>query len=255
MKKLQIVTSCLMFSWFLAPEAVAGGGTATSQCERLLTSARDHERRGAVVEVTKDLYRRAFSACTKAGPLPLKLDARLEGLRGSFVHIYENDPRRAVEIYETALERVGVEGGHHHPARIELLEGLARAHHATALRDDAEGALRDRLRSQLAYEDALRVRRAVFGEDSIEAARGLLLVAASRLPEQPELAESYARQALQITERVAGPIHPVAFESLVMLESSLREQGKSTDADTVREQVSEVLHELEERGIPLEPDR
>lgn len=248
----QMITSCLVVGCLMGGQAEGRGESTAAECHRRLAAAREQERHQGSTEETKELYRHAFAECPEAGDLPLDIGARLEARRGGFVLVYDGDPRRAVEVFEEALEWVTAEGGADHPARIELLEGLARALHAAALRDDAEKGLRDRQRSEGAYAEALRVRRAAYGDESVEAARGLLLVAASHLAEQPATAETYAREALATSERVAGPIHPSVFESLVMVESALREQGRSAEADEVRERIAHVLHELEERGIPLD---
>lgn len=228
------------------------------RCERLLEAADEATRESqssTEIERGLTLYVEAFRACGDPRTLPLKVGVRVVLAQARILHTYENDPARAVEVYEEALRWTAEKGGLNHPSRIGLIEGLAEATHAAAVsRDDPEGLERARRRAVDLYEQALALREAAFGEESLEAAKGLLLLGSARLEAQPVLAEKDAKRALEIARARRGPFSAEEWLALGALKQALRRQGRTEEVAQIEERMSEVAARLEQRGEPLGHD-
>lgn len=243
----------------VGPSAAAGSVSSDeARCLQLLESAREamakapgHPEPELQVERGRTAYEEAFGSCGDPRQRSLSVGARVALARGRYLHLYGNDPGGAMAVFEDALRWTAEKGGLNHPVRVELLEGLASAIHADAtLRGDGAAIERARQRGLELYREALAVRQAAHGADSLEAAEGLILIAYAHLESQPVLAESYARRAVEIAEEQTGLAHPAAREALVALKQALRQQGRDDEAKEVQALLDEIPWESSERGEP-----
>lgn len=241
----------------VGPPAVAGGVPSDeARCLQLLESAGEamakapgHPEPKLQAERGRSAYERAFERCGDPRERSLAVGARVALARGRYLHLYGNDPGGAIAVFEDALRWTAERGGLNHPVRIELLEGLASAIHADAVRRDDSAAIeRARQRGLELYREALAVREAAHGAESLEAAEGLVLIAYAHLESQPVLAESYARRAVEIAEEQTGLVHPAAREGLIALERALRQQGRDEEAKEVQDLLDEIPWKSSERG-------
>lgn len=194
------------------------------------------------------LYTAAFDVCASAD-LSAELEARVAARRGEVLHLYRNDPGAAIEVYEAGLAALSTATGPDHPARIDLLDGLAGALESRAARSEGPDSVKDRSRSIELRKESLAVRRAAFGMESEETVRGLLLLGFCYLPEEPHLAEGHVAEAVAIAVAHPAMIEPGA-EAYSALAEIYRQQGREREALAASEQAGELFARAYPSGEP-----
>lgn len=222
----------------LAP--VTPATEATTACERALAAAEKTATQAGRGAETVDLFTTAFRVCEKTN-LSAEMQARVAAKRAEVLHLYRNDPTAAIAIYERGLADLIATRGVDSPARIDLLEGLASALESRSANE--ESAASDRSRSSELRDEALTLRRAVYGERSPEAVRGLLLLGFTYLPEQPGIAEEYVTEAVEITSGTPFPTASQA-EALSSLAEIYRLQGRDEEALAASERAGEIFAQV-----------
>lgn len=224
----------VLISWGATTSAARGGET----CEELLDTAQ-----GTAREADSDrrlaLYREAFEAC-ETQALSIETAARLAERRAYFARAEEQDPEGAVAILRAALAEVAERGGTGHPARIDLLVGLADSVYSRDTRGSSLTPETQQTVVELAQE-AQALREGIYGPESLEAAAGHLYLAAVFQTTAPGLAEQHALRAFEISRERAGLYSREAFEALSMLAAAREEQGKDAEVAETRELIREVL--------------
>lgn len=218
-------------------------------CDGLLQAAEAAQKLGEG-EKAVELFEHAFRVCPKAESLPLEEGARLADLRGRFLFIERKDAAAAIEVYDDALAWTASKVGLNHPARIDLLEGLAFVVENQAVQEDepAEAAAGLERARQL-YSEALKIRESAYGARSLEAVEGWLLLSAAYLNDHPIIAEAHARRGYAIVEEVAGPYAPAALDALSTMMAALEKQGKAQEVAELRERYVIVESKLRRAGI------
>lgn len=215
-------------------------------CQQLLENARELEiEAGATPRMDDALaaYDRALAVCDEQDLSPGSA-AFVAGQRAKVLR-YRNDHDEALAVLEDALREVTAALGDDHPSRIALLDQVSDLFASGAFSDAREAR---RVRALELEEEALRVRRAAYGERSREAARGLLRIAAIHLAYEPGVTEEYSRKAIEIARGHDDGVNPEVYEGQLMLEEALRRQGELVEAEEVQARAHRIVAQLEARG-------
>jgi tetratricopeptide (TPR) repeat protein len=247
-KELTMQLKTLMSVMLFAMAGTTVAQTGPSACQTLLDSARalQTETVGTPrIEEALTSYERAFQVCETSQISP-ELAARVAVDRAKVLR-YRGDDRKALQVLQEGLATTTAALGENSPTRVELLENLAQILGSSA-GSETPGA--DEVRALEYAREALRVRRAAYGERSLETAAGLSYLAAGEVASEPEVAEKHAREALGIAREHDDGINEEAFDALLLLEEALRAQGENLEADAVREESSQVSALLEKGQKP-----
>lgn len=224
----------------------------SGSCDGLLQAAEAAQKLGEG-EKAVELFEHAFRVCPKAESLPVEGGARLANLRGRFLFVERKDAAAAIEVYDEALAWTASKVGLNHPARIDLLEGLAFVIENQAVQEDVpEEAAAGLERARHLYHEALKIRESAYGARSLEAVEGWLLLSAAYLNDHPIIAEAHARRGYEIVEEVAGPYAPSVLDALSMMMAALEKQGKAREAAELRERYVTVETKLRQAGKTLD---
>ena len=211
-------------------------------CEKLLDAAEASGRHLERGEETIRLYSAAFEQCGKTDLSP-DLAARVAAKRGDVLLAYENDPERALAVFEQGLAEITAAGGLDHPARIALLEGVAETLEGRVLRGKSAKPASDEEKSLNLRKEALELRKAVYGERSAEFIRGLNVLAFAYLDRQPTVAEELAKQAVEIT--ISDPaLTESAAESYSTLAAVYEALGQEDAEEAARERAGELFDRI-----------
>jgi hypothetical protein len=250
-KELQMKNKTLILFALLVLASPMVGQTQShsnaATCKALLNKARLLEKEhGGTPRIDEALstYNHAFGVCADADLEP-ELAAQAATRHGNVLFVYQNDPASALSVLGSGLDRVTAELGQDHPARIPLLDQMADIYAARSLRESTGS---DLVRSLDLWEEALRVRRVAFGERSLEASHGLVMLAATYLPYLPELAEEYSREAVDSAREHQNGVNSQVYDALLMLEEALHKQGRLAAAAEAEEEAHNVYAQLEGAG-------
>jgi hypothetical protein len=151
-----------------------------------------------------------------------------------------NDPSVELALLKKTLRETEASEGPDSKAMLPLLDRFA----------DLYGAKpSQRSESLELLQRGLRIRKNVFGESSVEAAQGLLLVGAFwEVEEMPDrnvsLAEQYYREAVAISEKACGPNCEALRGALGMLHSLIEKQhGREAEAGDLWKRLERLHYE------------
>jgi len=227
----------------------------SNECAALLDQAKVLEKtHGGTPKIDRALaaYDRAFARCGAVQDPSPATAARVAAARGDVLFVYHQDRQGAIRVLENGLKAVTAALGEDAAERVALLDELSNIYGSNASTGLSESPGADRVRSREMAEEALRVRQAAYGARSLKAAEGWVLLAAEEGLYQPELAEKYARQALEIAREHGDGVNPQTFHALAMLAETLRSLGRLSEAEAVDEETGEVIRELEASGQSLD---
>ncbi|HEX2252898.1 MAG TPA: hypothetical protein VHQ65_06505 [Thermoanaerobaculia bacterium] len=236
MKPRFLFSSCLM-ALLLTPTARAGG--TEHICRAALDQARESSSEARPLAEVLARYEALEEHCLRSAISPdLRLEALAESAEARWV--YGKDFAGALEIYEKALAEAGAHLPGSDPVRIQLIEGLARALHSLWSQGRTEAPDANLPRIVALYQQAheLNVRR--YGATSPEAARALLNLSNLELEERPDVAEAYARQALEARRQVCGLWGLDVSVALQYLADALGHQGKHHEQDEIELLLAKV---------------
>ncbi len=248
-------------------DPATGSGTCRSrldQAEKALRQAYDGAQTVAEADgeariaAALELNEAAIAACDATTDLSLQDQAYL-AVRKATVLETKHDSQDSLVVYRDALIRITAQAGDDDPVRIPLLQGegnalAAAANHGEASSELTPEAVADlRQRSLDDYEEAMRVRVAAYGEESVEAAIGLRWLATYfQTTTDLKRAEALARRSVAVAEKARGLYDPEVWLSLASLSSILRDQRRFDEVDSVQALSDQIYRELERRGIPIE---
>jgi hypothetical protein len=166
----------------------------------------------------------------------------------NFLRIHRRDTDGAVEVLEAALAITTDTLGEDASARVGLLDELADTLASRATHHDAVTPGADEERSRALTAEALRVRRAAFGRDSLEAAEGWVRLSWFDLQDRPEAAEGHARRALAIALQHDDGVNDQVLDALTVLQVVARDLGRYDEAEDLDDLVVLMIDRLEATG-------
>lgn len=250
MSRIWIPTAAVLLAAIsISPALAVDPPPPLERCQALLNQAEAASRVADPGTSAAERFRQAFEVCPSARELDLETGAHLAALRGRFLYVHEKEHQDAIAYLEDSLGWVTARGGSDYVGRIELLEALAGALGSALVQDLAPPA--EWLRVEDLYQEALRVRKAVYVAESVEVVRGLLLLSAFHLDRDPEQAEGLARKAFELARAQQGLGSAPSVEALSMLGAALEAQGRLEELEETRELLATAFHEMDgERSPP-----
>lgn len=210
---------------------------ASEESQRLFDDAMAHSGEKERLARSRVAAKHAYDICMDRDvPVEMQSEATVDYSRS----FGSGDPSAALNLLKKTLRNIEATEGPDSRAVLPLIEEIA---------SDYSNAPSTRRESLELSERALRIRRSVFGERSVETAYGLVALGTFwRIEEMPDrnvaLAESYYREAIDIARDACGSNCEVLRLGLGMLQSLIQEQpARREEAAELEEQVEALYYE------------